>query len=271
MKVDLHMHSTASDGRLSPGTVMKQAHRAGLSMVSLTDHDTVAGWEEARTRATELGLGLVTGCEISTREHGREVHLLAYGFDISDDTLLRFLARQQERRNERALTFIERFKKAGLVPSDVQLPEAPEGRSWTRPHLGAVLVEHGAVSDMNEAFARYLLPGCALFVEKPMPGGREVMEVVHGAGGRVFLAHPGHHVPHAVVLSLVRQGLDGLEVVHPSHDIMLRRYYRDMADRFGLLKSGGSDFHGRTNRGEPPLGETWLEPDAALLDALRTH
>lgn len=271
MKADLHMHSTASDGRLSPRKVMTQAHRAGLSLVSLTDHDTIAGWEEASTTARELGLTLVSGTEISTREHGREVHLLAYGFDVTDTNLLAFLSRQQERRNERALAFLDRFRKAGLLPADVELPAAPEGRSWARPHLGAVLVEHGAVSDMNEAFARYLSPGCALFVEKPMPGGREVMEVVHGAGGRVFLAHPGHHVPHAIVLSLVRQGLDGLEVVHPSHDSMLRRYYRDMADRFGLLKSGGSDYHGRSNRGEPPLGETWLTPDAPLLDALRTH
>jgi predicted metal-dependent phosphoesterase TrpH len=271
VKADLHMHSTASDGRLHPRQVMMQAHQAGLSLVSLTDHDTVAGWEEASGAASELGLSIITGTEISTREHGREVHLLAYGFDVADAALQAFLTRQQERRNERALAFLERFKKAGLLPAEVALPSAPAGRSWARPHLGAVLVEHGAVSDMNEAFARYLSPGCTLFVEKPMPGGREVMDVVHGAGGRVFLAHPGHHVPHAILLSLVRQGLDGIEVVHPSHDPMLRRYYREVAERFGLLKSGGSDFHGRTNRGEPPLGETWLTPDTSLLDALRTH
>ena len=250
---------------------MTEAHRAGLSLVSLTDHDTVAGWEEASSAARTLGIGLITGTEISTREHGREVHLLAYGFDPTHPALGAFLARQQERRNERAHTFLERFKEKGLVPKDARLPAAADGKSWARPHLGAVLVEHGAVSDMNEAFARYLSPGCSLFVEKPMPGGREVMEVVHSAGGRVFLAHPGHHVPHAIVLSLVRQGMDGIEVVHPSHDAMLQRYYREVADRFGLLKSGGSDFHGRTNRGEPSLGETWIAPDRPLLDALRTH
>ena len=264
------MHSTASDGRLSPSEVMSRAKKGGLNLVSLTDHDTVSGMAEARDAAGKLGMQFVPGTEISTRERGREVHLLAYAFDADHPSLQALLDSQQERRNTRALDFMDRFRREGLIPSDAELPPAPEGRSWARPHLGAVLMEHGAATSMEDAFSRFLSPGCRLFVEKPMPDGAEVMAAVHAAGGLVFLAHPGHHVAHAIVRSLVDAGLDGIEVVHPAHDAMLQRYYREQAARFGLLMSGGSDFHGRA-RDEARLGQRWFEPDESLLSALRTH
>ena len=265
------MHSTASDGRFSPARVMEMAQRSGLELVALTDHDTVAGVPEAMARAKSLGLDVISGTEVSTRQLGNEVHLLAYGFDPEHPGMVNFLQLQQQRRNDRALAFLERFRAEGLVSTDASLPDAPAGRSWARPHLASVLINHGAVSSMEEAFARYLSPGCELFVEKPMPDGHEVMSVVHAAGGKVFLAHPGNHVSHAIVLSLIEAGMDGIEVCHPSHDDILEEYYRGVARQFGLLMSGGSDFHGRPSRSEQGLGSRWFEPDDSLLDALWTH
>ena len=268
---DLHMHSTASDGRMSPSDVMEEAARAGLQMVALTDHDTLAGLDEARSAAESRGLIFVNGVEISARENGEEVHLLAYGFRPEDEGLSTFLSLQQHRRTERAEEFVRLFRRDGLITDKQTLPEPAPGRSLARPHVAALLVESGAVSSMQEAFFQYLVPGTPHFVEKELPSGREVMEVIHHAGGIVCLAHPGHHMAHQTVMNLIRAAIDGIEVVHPSHDIMLEEYYRSLARRHGLLMSGGSDFHARNSHGGSSLGQIRFEPDAALLQALRTH
>lgn len=268
---DLHMHSTASDGRMSPSDVMEEAARAGLQMVALTDHDTLAGLDEARSAAQSHGLVFVHGVEISARENREEVHLLAYRLRPEDEGLTSFLSLQQHRRTERAEEFVRRFRRDGLITDGQTLPEPAPGRSLARPHVAALLVESGAVSSMDEAFYRYLVPGTPHFVDKELPSGSEVMDVVHNAGGMVFLAHPGHHTAHQTVMNLIRATMDGIEVVHPSHDIMLEEYYRSLARRNGLLMSGGSDFHARNSHGGSSLGQVRFEPDAAMLRSLRTH
>ncbi len=268
---DLHMHSTASDGRMSPHDVMTEAANAGLQMVALTDHDTLAGLEEARSAAQVHGLTFVNGVEISARENDEEVHLLAYRFNPENAGLLSLLSLQQQRRTERAEEFVRCFRRDGLISDEQQLPEPAPGRSLARPHVAALLVESGAVSSMEEAFSKYLIPGTPHFVEKALPSGAEVMDVVHSASGLVFLAHPGHHTAHQTVRNLIRASIDGVEVVHPSHDIMLEEYYRSLARQNGLLMSGGSDFHARNSHGGSSLGQIRFEPDAALLQALRTH
>ena len=122
---------------------------------------------------------------------------------------------------------------------------------------------------MNQAFQDYLTPGTPTFVEKPLPDGLEVINVVHEAGGIVVLAHPGHHMPHSVAMKLISDGLDGIEVIHPSHDHMLENYYRSLAADHGLMVSGGSDFHGRTGYGMPLLGDIWIEPDQSIISLAR--
>lgn len=270
-RADLHMHSTASDGRMDPTALAQAAAKGGLELVSLTDHDTLAGWDAFQESALQAGLKCVPGVEISAKQSDEEVHLVCYAFDTEHNGLHAFLALQQQRRNERAQAFVTGFKQAGLLPESAQLQAGGDDTSWARPHIARLLIKHGVVKTMNEAFDRYLTPGSASFVEKPLPSGKEAITVVHEAGGIICLAHPGHHVSHDVVMGLVAEGLDGLEVVHPSHDDMLEEYYGSLADGKGLLKSGGSDFHARPAHGERQLGDRWFTPEARLLSALRTH
>ncbi len=260
------MHSTASDGRLSPEEVIVLAHEKGLELVALTDHDTTSGLDEAKKAAFSLGIQFVLGCEVSSKALGTEVHLLAYGFEKENAGLNSFLLTQQERRNDRAAEFVFRLKKTGDLPAHSSLPPPEVGRSIARPHIAKLLMEAGTVSEFSEAFQRFLTPGCKHFVPKPLPDGRDVVDVVHAAGGVVVLAHPGHQMPHRVVLQLIEAGLDGIEVVHPSHDEGLEIYYRDLAFQHSKLVTGGSDFHGQPKHGGMTLGDYWIKPGPEILN-----
>ncbi|NNF04211.1 MAG: PHP domain-containing protein [Rhodothermales bacterium] len=267
---DLHMHSTASDGKLSPGDVVRAAAEAGADLVSLTDHDTVDGVDEAREAAAQAGVSFVTGVEISARQEV-EVHLLAYGFDPTHAALRSLLAEQREARRRRGEKFVRVLIKSGALPPSAERELADAGTaSITRPHIADLLIAHGSVADRREAFERYLVESTETFVPKPMPSGDNVIAAVQASGGLVSLAHPGHGVPHRVVLSLIRAGLDAIEVVHPAHDEMLETYYTGLADAHGLLKTGGSDFHEVNGREGRDLGRMGFHPDEELLHRLRT-
>lgn len=269
-EADLHMHSTASDGKLAPGDVVRAAADAGARLVALTDHDTIDGVEQAYAAARQAGVGFVTGVEISAREEV-EVHLLAYAFDTEADDLRSLLDEQREARRRRGEQFVRVLADAGVLPeSAVAELEVDDAASITRPHIADLLIEHGTVEDRREAFDRFLIETAPTFVPKPMPSGSEVIDAVHAAGGIVSLAHPGHGVPHRVVLALIRAGLDAIEVVHPSHDEMLETYYRELAERYGLLMTGGSDFHEHNGREGRDLGRMGFHPDGKLLHRLRT-
>lgn len=245
IKYDLHMHSNASDGAFPPAHLVKTAVAIGLSGIALTDHDTLAGIEEAGTAAAAAGLVFLPGVEISAQVQGHEVHLLAYGFRTGDSGLTDFLEQQREARRERAVRFLQVLEDAQLLPSGTRLPDHD---AIARPHLAGLLVAHKSAANIQDAFTKFLVPGTPTYVEKPLPAGEDVIQTVHAAGGVVSLAHPGHSTPHRVVLALLAAGLDGLEVSHPAHDDMLESYYRDQANAHGLLKTGGSDFH-RPERG----------------------
>jgi len=265
------MHSTVSDGKLTPRVLAETASRAGLELIALTDHDTIGGIGEAGLAAENHGLAFVGGAEISSKQNGEEVHLLSYGFDPENEKLVAFLELQRNRRNERAIEFVRRFKHAGLLPESVRAPTPEAGRSIARPHIAAMLIDAGVVDSMEEAFRSYLSPGHEHYVEKPLPTGREVVQTVHEAGGVVVLAHPGNRTSHQTLLGLVREGLDGLEVIHPSHDEVLTGYYRDQASSLGLFCTGGSDFHAIPEHGNSNLGEYWIELEEGVLERLRTH
>jgi len=272
VEADLHMHSTASDGKLSPGEVVRAAVEAGARLVSLTDHDTVDGLDEARSAATGAGAEFVSGVEISAREEV-EVHLLAYGFQESHPALSGLLADQLAARRERGERFIHVLVEAGALPESAALesaggPDSPA--SITRPHIADLLVKNGTVQNRREAFDLFLIESADTFVPKPMPSGAEVIDAAHASGGVVSLAHPGHAVPHRVVLALINAGLDAVEVVHPSHDEMLETYYRQLASRYGLLMTGGSDFHEHHGREGRHLGRMGFTPDEELVHRLRT-
>ncbi|MGH7539477.1 MAG: PHP domain-containing protein, partial [Gemmatimonadota bacterium] len=270
--VDLHVHSDASDGTVTPGEVVRRAIEAGLHAIALTDHDTVAGLEEAAAEAARLGLGFLPASELSANEPGRSVHLLAYGFDPMERTLLAFLSVYDADRRRRAREIVNRLRTLGVLLTYAEVEEEAGRAAPTRAHVARALVGGFHVGSQEEAFRRWLSRGRPAFVEKRPTPPREAIERVHAAGGVVLLAHPGRAQRLSDLARWVEDGLDGVEVIHPNNPPGVRaRMAMFIAER-GLLRSGGSDWHGPgTHRGE--LGEEtapaeWMREIEARCPAL---
>lgn len=245
--IDLHTHTTASDGLLAPSELVQQARVAGLSIFSITDHDTVAGSAAARKAAEAAGLELVSGIEISAVSDGRDVHILGYFIDLESPTLQVFLAGQREERLRRLREMGRRLGDLGCpIDIDPILDAARGGRSVGRPQVAAALMSRGYVATRDEAFARFLEFGAPAFVPRCGASPEQVVGVIHAAGGIASMAHPGLTRRDDIVPALVAAGLDALEVRHTDHDAPTEAKYRDMANRLGLLVTAGSDFHGDT-------------------------
>jgi predicted metal-dependent phosphoesterase TrpH len=241
--VDLHMHSTASDGSRSPGDVVRAAQRAALSAIALTDHDTVGGLADAHAVGAELGIRIVNGVELSAVEGDNETHLL--GLHLRDTTVLdRRLGELREMRGRRAARIVELLQSQGMqVTLDDVLLQAGKG-AVGRPHVARALVADGWAVDIRDAFDRYLGAGRSAYVAKEQLGMREAIAMVHAAGGLAVLAHPGAAGTRERIEPLVGMGLDGVEVKHPSHSPQDTARLRAVVDQLGLIPSGGSDWHG---------------------------
>ena len=243
-RADLHLHSTHSDGLLAPSVVMEMAADAGLSVVALTDHDSLAGLPEARSAATARGLELIPGVEISTRDlRGGERHLLAYGIDPDHEPLRDELARNASSREDRVQAMVDALASVGVRISVEDVLAEAKG-SIGRPHVADALVRKGHVRSRQEAFDRWLADGRVAHVAKANIDIAHAIQVVHDAGGVAVLAHPGRRWTPGLVEDLVRVGLDGVEVFHPSNSTAERTALQEMATRWGLLVTGGSDNHG---------------------------
>ena len=249
--VDLHLHSTASDGVLSPAEVVRSVAEAGLQGLSLTDHDTAEGIEEAATEADRLGLDFLVGAELSANAPGQSIHILAYGFDPADRGLRAFFADFKRDRLRRTEDMVERLRTLGvdLSVQDV-LDESGLGVP-TRAHVARALLASGWVRYHEEAFQRYLARGKPAFVEKRPSPPERVNELVHEAGGVTILAHPGRDFTTSQLGAWMDAGFDGVEVLHPRNGPGVRRALESLAEQRGLLRGGGSDWHG-TDSGAPP-------------------
>lgn len=249
--VDLHSHSTASDGTLGPGEVVRAAKAAGLSALALTDHDTVAGCAEAQEVAAEVGIDFLCGIEISCEfPRPGTLHLLGYGVDPTSPTLHDLTRRLIEGRTARNHRMIALLREAGMdVTLDELLAEAAGG-TVGRPHLAAILIRKGYATDNADAFKRYLGQGGRFYVDKETTSSRQAIDMVHQAGGIAVLAHPvqlrrdNYAQLKTVIKNLVDQGLDGLEVYHSDHRESLIQELLEVAEGWGLVATGGSDFHG---------------------------
>jgi len=257
VRADFHLHTHYSDGRYSPEQVVQKAAKAGLEGLAITDHDTAGGIDEARSACLKANIEFVSGAEISTALSDDEIHVLAYNFDPEYESLRGLFESQQERRLQRALEFISVLRKNGvdLAPDEeLALGVGNGGEAIGRPHIARMIVASGAAASMDDAFGEYLVPGSPTFVPKSFPGVEEVLKLVREAGGVSILAHPGHMTSHADLIKLIDLGLDGVEVVHPSHDKVLQKYYGELADRLKLIATGGSDYHGWQRGDEENLG-----------------
>ena len=258
--VDLHTHSTASDGTFAPDAVARLAKQSGLVGFALTDHDTIAGLEAAANAARELAIDFVPGVELSCEfPHPGTLHLLAYCIDPHNPQLREMLARLIQARDARNPRMVRRLNELGIAISLEEVEDAAGGEVVGRPHMAAVLVRKGYVSSVKDAFNKYLGQGAAAYVEKERLSPREAIATVLAAGGLPVLAHPiqlraeNDAQLERIVKDLTDLGLAGIEVIHSDHDAALIEKYTKLADRFGLLKTGGSDFHG-VNKKEIQLG-----------------
>jgi 3',5'-nucleoside bisphosphate phosphatase len=242
--VDLHVHSTASDGSVSPDGVVRRAAKAGLSAVALTDHDTVDGIPEAMQAGEREGVRVIGGCEFSVGARWGEMHVLGYFLPVQSPALESFLERCRADRIRRAQEMVEQLRRLGLTLTFESVLEESAGGAVGRPHVARAVVRHGGAVDMGDAFDRFLGRGRPAFVEKVLPSFASVAEVVHGVGGLVSAAHLKERGQTAVIEQLKAQGLDAVETRHPSHDPDLRARLTDIALRLGLLRTGGSDWHG---------------------------
>ncbi len=256
--IDLHLHTTASDGKLCPTDVVARVAAAGLRVMSITDHDTVAGLNEAREAARARDLRLVDGIEITAIECDRDVHVLGYFFDPTDASLATFLEAQRADRVERVREIAARLRVLGHevdVESLIAAAAACTGRSVGRPLLADALVAAGHVADRNEAFDRLLGNNRPAFVPRRGPSLARVTAIIGAAGGLASLAHPGLLGLDDQIPRFAASGLTAIEARHREHDEAAEARYRALAASLGLAVSGGSDFHGEpaTNPGSVTL------------------
>lgn len=269
MRADLHLHSTYSDGRLTPAEIVMKACRAGLQAIALTDHDTTAGIEMARRAVSEQGLRLqvIAGIEVSTVWEGREIHVLGYGIAPSAPSWSDLLARQEAERARRMVQLVAALVAIG-VPVSLELVQRAAGPANVgRAHLARVLVELGAAGSEQAAFERYLNPGCPTYVERQGLSPFEAILAIHNAGGVASLAHPHRSgLEREHIEQLVAAGLDALEVNHPSHSSVLRDYYGRLVSELDLGFTGGSDDHGP--RGGEPSGVGSVTAPSGWVEAM---
>jgi predicted metal-dependent phosphoesterase TrpH len=268
--IDLHLHTTASDGTFTPSDLVFQARSVGLSTISITDHDTTAGSDAAVAVAREAGVRLVPGIEISAVAEGRDVHVLGYFIDTASASLRTFLDRQREDRIRRVAEMGERLSALGC-PIDVApiLDAAACGKSVGRPQIAAALLAAGYVQTRDEAFDRFLEFRAAAYVPRAGTSPEQVVAIIHDAGGIASLAHPGVNKRDHLIAPLAAAGLDAIEAVHSDHDAATEARYRTLAAELGMLVSGGSDFHGALPHRVSRLGTVTLPlaDFAALADA----
>jgi len=271
-RADLHTHSTASDGTGSPADNVRLAREAGLAAVALTDHDTTAGLEEALAEGGRLGIRVVPGVELSTMEDGLDVHVLGYFMDWRDGRWQERLSSQRNARMRRNAMILDRLAELGMPIAMEEVERAAAGRTAGgaigRPHIAAAMVARGYVASKAEAFERFLGSEGAAYVRVPRPTPLEAVRWIHEAGGAAVIAHPGLYGRDELVEALLKAGADGIEVYHSDHGPEDEARYAAMAARFGVIATGGSDYHGARDGAvfHGPLGGRTV--DAAAVDLL---
>lgn len=264
MRIDLHTHSSVSDGTETPGELVASAAAAGLDVVALTDHDTTAGWAEASDAARRLGVALVPGTEVSALSRGVSVHLLSYLQDPADPALADVIAQTRDARLHRGRAIVERLSEDLPITWDDVLAQQSPGTVVGRPHIADALVALGVVADRTAAFADLLSARGRYYVPYYAPEAVEAVQAVLASGGVPVFAHPGADgrgrvVPDSAIEELAEAGLAGLEVHHRDHTPEQRARLTALADRLGLLVTGSSDYHGTGK--DNVLGEHTTAPE----------
>jgi predicted metal-dependent phosphoesterase TrpH len=267
MRADLHAHSTASDGTLTPAALVARAVERGIVVLALTDHDSVAGVQAARDACSIAGITLVTAVELSAvTEDGRDVHMLGYHIDDHDEQLLSALHDLRDARYRRAETMVAKLSDSGYNISLDTVLELSDGGAVGRSHVARALVREGHAESVAHAFQCLIGHGRPFYVPKDVRTPEEAIACIAGAGGIAVIAHPGVNGAADLIPALIDAGLRGIEAYHADHTTEQVAFYAQMAEASGLLVTGGTDFHG-PDAPNPDLGSIYIPEDAvrALL------
>lgn len=260
MVADLHLHTTYSDGNLTPAELVRHMKAAGFSIMAVTDHDIVDGVAEAFAEGKKLGIEVIAGVEFSTEWQKNEIHILGYFVDYRAAWFIDWLRERQEGRKRRIQNIIDKLTGHGLTITAEKVLAISGCGSAGRPHVAQALVESGQVATTKEAFDKYLRHGAPAYVPHFRLTPQEAIEIIHRAGGLASLAHPGVTRSDQYIAQFASEGLDALEVYYSGHDEAQVKYYRQAAGKYGLLLTGGSDFHGMGAMKKVAIGDVRL-PD----------
>lgn len=248
--VDLHLHTTASDGVCSPVEIVRYAKMKGLQAIAITDHDTIEGLSEGLSEGQRIGFEVIPGIEISAEHSPGSMHLLGYFIDIDNTLLLERLRFLQKARAERNPRMVEKLNRLGLNITYKEVLRASGGGQVGRPHFAQVLLEKGYVRSFQEAFDRFLKKGAPAYLDKFRFKANEAIDLIRQSGGVAVLAHPntlglnGAAELKVLIRQLLEQGLQGIEVYYPEHSPVEVTQYKSLAEGFGLIVTGGTDYHG---------------------------
>lgn len=245
IKADLHIHSNFSDGKFSPTELIQKAKGKGFSAISITDHDNINAIEEAKQEGEKYDIEVIPGIEFSTDHNGKEVHILAYFIDYKDTSLIDFIKNIRNSRIERLRQMI--YRLAGLnclIDVNRFFDKFPSNITLGRPHLALEMVQNKFVKNYVEAFIKFIGDGKPAYVKKPNPDINTVLGIISELGGLSFIAHPGKNFKNNQIQEIIDAGVDGIEIIHPSHTYTDTNFFQKVSAQNYLLESGGSDFHG---------------------------
>ena len=260
--IDLHLHTTASDGLCEPADLVELAWRAGIRTLSVTDHDTVAALSDVERATAASGMTFVPGIEITAVHEGRDVHVLGYFMDPADIAFASFLQRQRDDRVRRVGEIADKLAALGApIERESLLAQRSSGKSLGRPMVAQALVKAGHALDIKQAFDQFIGEGKPAFVPRCGPAPAAVIEIIKRAGGIASLAHPGLLKRDDLIPGMVDAGLTAVEAFHSEHDALITNHYLALADRLGILVTGGSDYHGEKERRRLAFGTVGLPHD----------
>jgi predicted metal-dependent phosphoesterase TrpH len=265
-KVDLHIHTNHSDGFHSPKEIVEKAKNAGLDIISITDHDNLSAIKEATVYGWELGIEVIPGVEISSDLKDKEIHILGYFIEPDNPELEHYLTFFREERVKRAIRIVNKLKLLGFPITIEDVIDVAKDSAVGRPHIAQVMQEKGFTSSFFEAFNKYIGNGCPAFEKKVHISPQSAFKIINDAGGLSFIAHPGY-MPEPLLKELIEEGVDGIEVIHPSHSQQQVRFYKGIVNEYFLLESGGSDFHGGKREDDKNLGKYFTRSSA--IEAMR--